>query len=802
MALSADQLNTIYQNVLFRNVDTGGIQFFANRTDISDAQVRQQIELSAEATTFVTPVVRLYQEVLGRVPDAAGLRFFSTELRQGFTLDQITQQFLGSTEYQAKTSGVTGQTNSDAFVTSAFQSILGRTPATSELPYFRTLTASNALAQIANSPEASQFNAANVTTFLDNVAQGTYTTGSLGSQSGGTTGGTNAGTSFVLTTGIDTGTAFTGGAGNDTFTGAVNTNGGGGATDTFNNGDSLNGGAGTDKLTLFTTGNIPTGGTTTNIEQIFIQNTTNASSISANQFTGATQFWAQSSTADQTFTDLNVAQTAGIKGTVGANVNLTFTYANVAGTADTASLALDAAKLTGTSTVTVAGIETLNVSGVGTGINITDTDLKTLNISATGTTSITANGSANLTTINASASTGNVTVTATNAAAVAFTGGAGNDKLVLGGTLTNADVINGGAGTDTVSISGGDFRTAGGDVIKGVNTLASIEQLEFTGATGAQVNGDTFTNAAITKLIFNTTGNDVVELSGARTYAFGSDNAGNATFTARAGATTLNLALEGTDVNALGTAGTAQAGTIVANGQTQINLASSGVAGVGANVVGELDLASNTTVTVTGSQALTISALKTVAGADFAATDTGGIINAGSFTGKLTVVGSAGVDVITVGTGGSVVTGGTGADQITFGSGVDTANFTSGTSESGVLAAGVVGQIDVISSFTAGAGGDHLAVTGGGAVVNTYTAVTAAQQTTIGAAASLTAAINAAADAHAAAGWTAFSYGGDTYALHEAATSTTTGYIAGDNVVKLTGVTVANLTAANFGPVA
>lgn len=103
MALTAAQLNTIYQNVLFRNADSAGIQAFANNSDLSDAQVRQQIELSTEATTFVTPIVRLYQEVLGRVPDVNGLKFFSGQLRTGTSLESITQTFLNSTEFTSKT---------------------------------------------------------------------------------------------------------------------------------------------------------------------------------------------------------------------------------------------------------------------------------------------------------------------------------------------------------------------------------------------------------------------------------------------------------------------------------------------------------------------------------------------------------------------------------------------------------------------------------------------------------------------------------------------------------------------------
>ncbi|WP_187275164.1 DUF4214 domain-containing protein [Methylobacterium sp. WL120] len=504
MALTADQLNTIYNNVLFRNVDFSGIQFFANRSDISDAQVRQQIELSNEAQTLVSPIVRLYQEVLGRLPDAAGLKFFVNEFRSGFTIEQISNQFIQSSEFTSKTTATAGVvdatdlTNTNQLVTDAFQSILGRAPSTGEFAYFQGRPAAQILSQIAVSPEAQQLNAANVVTFLDSAALGTPNTGSLNSQTG-----TNTGTTFTLTTGVDSGAAFTGGAGNDTFNGVV------GANATLTSLDSLNGGAGTDTLNItHTAGNgglvIPNGVTVANIENVVLSNTLGQINVDASSFTGLQNITAQqlntaggvtlSTNANATsvnvtgggtvqITDNGTGTTAGTKDVL-ATVSLT----GGAGTANVASDALTTLNLTNESAgVTVnaaAGTRAIavNVNG-STGGSITDATATSVTINSTNTTANATQGSTF--TLNTDAAT-----------TVSFTG----DKLA---TVTLADA---GANNATVTSINASADTGGVTIASLLNNNTS-----FTGGQGA----DTVTVAATTKAIALGGGNDTAVVTGA-----------------------------------------------------------------------------------------------------------------------------------------------------------------------------------------------------------------------------------------------------------------------------------------------
>ncbi|GJE41346.1 hypothetical protein AEGHOMDF_0510 [Methylobacterium soli] len=863
MALTAEQLNTVYQNVLFRPVDPAGIAYFANRTDISDAQVRQQIELSVEANTYVTPIVRLYQAALGRVPDVGGLQFFVGQLRDnGFDYTGIVNQFLGTPEYQAR-NGTSGGVTSQ-LVTNLYQDMLGRTPAQSEINYWLTKTPAQTLDGIANSPESANRNAAGVVTFLESAAVGTPNTGTLNDQVG-----PNSGTTFELTTGTDT---FVGAATNDTFvaTGA-----------TLNAFDSIDGGAGTDTLTVTNASGaltLNTNATISNVENVTIRNAGTTVTADVSKYTGLeTVSVEQLSTANinGAVTVTTKANATSVSVTGGSTINITDNgTGTTAGTADTLSTVSinGGVSPTRTNLVTISSdaLTTLNLTnethdvrvnaaegtralavkldGVTGGsvrddtatslsLNVVNGNVPTFTVTTDAATALTLTGdkaisltlndtggnAAKLATIDASAYTGGVTILSTLDVDTAFTGGsgsdtinigaatkaialgAGDDNIVVTGTLSAVTgTIDGGAGTDQLTVDGADYTTAGtSTVVNGqtvttvtgldvLNKVTGIETVEFTGSGDVALNGTTFANTGVTKFLFNGAGDDIITNAGsARTYAFGEANSGDASFTAKVGTTTINLSYEGGttgDATTDSLAVTFNTGADPAGTAYTVNLASNGTAETGSNETGVITLTAGSTINITGAHALVVDSL---ANAE--------TVNASTFTGALTLTGSAGNDTITVGTGGSNITAGGGADTINLGSGRDFVKF--GTNDSGVVTDGVVGTIDTVTSFTVGTAatpGDQLQHVGTEA--GSYTAITAGGQTTINnTTTTITAAATAAAADHTGIGWTAFSFQGSTYALYEVADSAT--YGTGDHLVKLVGVAVADLTAANFASV-
>lgn len=486
MALTADQLNTIYNNVLFRNVDAGGIQFFANRTDISDAQVRQQIELSPEATTYVSPIVRLYQAEFGRVPDVGGLKFFVQQYEQGGgtqNISVIAQQLLNSAE--ATSGGTTaGNTLNATFVSTIYNNILGRTASTGEVNFWTGSgkTAAVVLSEITNSNESAQRNAAGTVTFLDSAAVGTPNGGSLGAQTGA--GGSNAGTTFNLVTGAD---SIAGTGGNDTINGLVDT-----ATatnSTLTAADTINGGAGTADIlnvTINGAGSAINGALISNVEGLQVRNIgvlANVATVDASTAPGLTFINANLGTGSLTVTNAAAGTAFGDvgNGTV-VNGNLVGGY----GAAATNALLTVAngttagnVTLTGTGTLTSAAITSLGATNtlgtltldntvtaatINAATNLTlaaiaDTGLKTLTISGAAPTVTSAAGvvssgvtvgtlGAAVTTVDASGLTaGGVTATL-DAALTSFKGGQGNDVITaVALTSTTAGIVNAGAGT-------------------------------------------------------------------------------------------------------------------------------------------------------------------------------------------------------------------------------------------------------------------------------------------------------------------------------------------------------------------
>ena len=813
MALTADQLNTIYNNVLQRNVDFSGIQFFANRQDISDAQVRQQIELSNEAQTLVAPIVRLYDLALGRVPDSAGLKFFVNELRSGFTLEQIAQQFLNSAEYASNTTGINGTVNSDAFVTTAFNEILGRSPSAAELPYFRTLTTAAVVSQISVSPEAQQLQATNVVTFLDSAAVGSPNTGSLEAQA-------TAAQIFTATTPE----TLTGGSGNDTFNGVAAN---------VQTGDTVNGGVGTDTVQIFgATGavvlptlnsvevlslNAPTAGNltvdasnVTGLQIAVVRNQTVAGTTTGTALVPVVV----ANTQTDTFT-VKSGVAVGFDAVTGSAAPDAFNAAGVANitvnteaSATSQDVFLANGSSLGTVTLNGTGLTTARLDSAGTSANTVaalavGATTKTLNITGAQKLTITGALDTDITTVNAGTDTGGVTLTA-SATDLTVTGGSGNDKFVFAANLGAGDTVVGGNGSDTLSITGNNFTASGvadpfiAAQINAFNTkVTGVEVLEFTGGAAAVQGGTgagSLTNTEITKILFNTTDAGITDLvnqgGSARTYAFGELNVGSATITGINGVTTFNVALEGIAGNG-GNVGTLTTDFTNAGG-TQVGTGTIALASIGANdaaAPNTVDLITgtsngagtaltSTSVVITGAQDLTIGANQVnQVGFSSAAN-----VNASSFTGKLTVGGSTAQDTIVSGSGVDTINATAGGDTYTGGASGDTFDFD-------LVGEGSANNLTTITDFAVGA--DKLNVAGLSNAAGTFNATAVNVTNAPDFAGSLN--LAAAGDGSVNGATSYFQQGGNTFVVVDNSADTTFNATT-DAVIRLTGIVTLTAT--------
>lgn len=580
-------------------------------------------------------------------------------------------------------------------------------------------------------------------------------------------GSLNNGQTFTLTNAVDT---IVGTSGNDTILAGQDNN-----QNALSAGDQIDGGAGTDTLKIYTgTGNFAAA-TVKNVEIVEVYEDA-ALNVAAN--TDVKQVWSIGGAGKQI--DANVGQVVGFgnQATGGAS---TAAFANVAGTADAATIAVkDAGKTTAYTSITVAGIETLTVQAVGTNKlgNLIAANTDTLVVTGAGTLNAVAQGGS-FKVVDASANTGGVTLDISGAAAndIKVTGGAGNDEITVNyANLTKADKIDLGAGTAdvlgfaTTNVVFNDAATVG--LLAGVS---NVEGLKINGALTSVIDAALVSQS---NFIINSTGKaELSNLANTDKVTYSAATAATNTLALELGQNTLNLKMAG--------GAAAATGTTTVTGSTTVNIESTGKAGVAQNTL-VLTTPDNNTFNITGSQDLKL----TVTGAGAV---TGQTVDATAFTGKLDVTGTAIADVIKGGSGNDTITGGKGADILTGNGGADTFVFdgAAGATQSGAT----FGMFDTITDFVVGT--DKLQFANVVDVVSGQQAAVQAAVSALAAGSSATAIATAMAGANTTNLGVSFAvFEGNTYVLYETL-GAGAGVAADDVFIKLAGVTTLPTFAAD-----
>jgi Domain of unknown function (DUF4214)/Divergent InlB B-repeat domain len=122
-----------YRDFLSREGDASGIQGWVNLINAGTYNRLQVIDAflsSTEFSGFVAPVVRLYYATFLRIPDYAGLTFNAGLVRNGtVTVLQLADFFTQSPEFASRY----GALNNTQFVTLLYNNVLGRAPDTAGL---------------------------------------------------------------------------------------------------------------------------------------------------------------------------------------------------------------------------------------------------------------------------------------------------------------------------------------------------------------------------------------------------------------------------------------------------------------------------------------------------------------------------------------------------------------------------------------------------------------------------------------------------------------------------------------------
>ncbi|MGA8169368.1 MAG: DUF4214 domain-containing protein [Methylocystis sp.] len=215
------------------------------------ALVTSAIENDILTTTVVDPVIRMYQAALGRVPDQAGESFWVNAFANGTeTPLAMATVFANSAEFNARYGANANTIATPALVTSLYENVLQRAPDPAGLAYWVGTgdTVAQLLVAFANSPEFITDTTPEIIAYQNLEAAGTPpTTGSLFAvplPPGG-------GPTFTLTQGVDN---FSTNLTNATFNALPFTTSAGLGNNTLNTGDTLFDGAGDGTLNFITTG--------------------------------------------------------------------------------------------------------------------------------------------------------------------------------------------------------------------------------------------------------------------------------------------------------------------------------------------------------------------------------------------------------------------------------------------------------------------------------------------------------------------------------------------------------------------
>ncbi|KFE57145.1 DUF4214 domain-containing protein [Pseudomonas syringae] len=534
-----NQVQKLYIAYFGRPADPTGLNYWANQVNAAGGNIAVAIAGFAASTESsnlfgsfpsAQKISAIYLNLFNRLPESAGLSYWMNQLDSGaITQAQAAWEIMNQAGAGDATSVANKLTMANVFTaqvdtTAEIAGYSGAQPAAYGRAYLAGVDATPGSVSVA-------------TTALNNSVADATGVRPTAPTAPSTPSIPTGDTVFTFTTATDN---FTGGAGNDTFVGLINTTTP--ANSTLVATDRIDGGAGTDTLSITVTGTGNTalpGLTIGNVEKLSIRDQSSSGKLSTYDVsgTGMTDVTSSVSTASGglQFVNLTTGATVSLLGDKSTQVaNVQFVMAN---STDTVNLVLDGGlqdtvAVTGQTTVTnfggAASTATITSSGAantlgairlaGSGTDSITTAAIKANVNlaaslvntdyaANATLTVTGAGKVDLgrtvgfdgRTVDASANSGGLSI-AVDGNTQTFTGGKGNDTVIGTAPVADTAVIDGGAGTDTFSAT----------LLSGTNGAAfkSFEVLDLSGAgavNGGVVDALTLTRSTLTGVVLNGT---------------------------------------------------------------------------------------------------------------------------------------------------------------------------------------------------------------------------------------------------------------------------------------------------------
>jgi len=119
-------IQQLYSRFLGRDADDVGVTYWLEQFDshaTNAAQASFDFIDSPEFSDTVAPIARLYYATLDRIPDAEGLSYWVSEYQKGVALNDICSGFMASGEFQNNYGDLSDNT---AFLEQLYQNVLNR----------------------------------------------------------------------------------------------------------------------------------------------------------------------------------------------------------------------------------------------------------------------------------------------------------------------------------------------------------------------------------------------------------------------------------------------------------------------------------------------------------------------------------------------------------------------------------------------------------------------------------------------------------------------------------------------------
>lgn len=131
---AADFVTQQYEDFLSRPPDAAGLAYWSSTLEdgLDPSTLIESLALSAEFEGTVAPVVRLYYAHFQRPPDYDGLTYWAGVARQGSSMAAISEQFVLSEEFSV----TYGALSDRAYVDQVYQNVLGRAADPAGLTYW------------------------------------------------------------------------------------------------------------------------------------------------------------------------------------------------------------------------------------------------------------------------------------------------------------------------------------------------------------------------------------------------------------------------------------------------------------------------------------------------------------------------------------------------------------------------------------------------------------------------------------------------------------------------------------------